>query len=294
MCAELSVRLEKIHRKPSRIVVLVDQSRSMTLPAGRETRLERVSDYLSSQKNALDRLSLKHHVEGYGFGSETVSIDLDRPPQKLQSETDFVQAFRLLGMGGVHHELVGVILISDGIGTNRIGRDALSQPLIDALAQIDVPIYPVSLFPEETPPDLSVVDVAYDEFAFVRNAISFEASIQAKGHGSDNVEVKLFENGRLISSKSIRLQPDKEMYDVVFEFVPQSRGQSIFKISVSALPGEAVVENNHRSFVVQMIRDKIRVLQVVGRPSWDVRSLRSLLKRNPNRRLGEFFHFENQ
>ena len=192
-------------------------------------------------------------------------------------------------MGGVHHELVGVILISDGIETNRIGRDALSQPLIDALAQIDVPIYPVSLFPEETPPDLSVADVAYDEFAFVRNAISFEASIQAKGHGSDNVEVKLFENGRLISSKSIRLQPDKEMYDVVFEFVPQSRGQSIFKISVSALPGEAVVENNHRSFVVQMIRDKIRVLQVVGRPSWDVRSLRSLLKRNPNVDLVSFF-----
>ena len=48
------------------------------------------------------------------------------------------------------------------------------------------------------------------------------------------------------------------------------------------LPGEAVTENNARSFVLRVIRDRVRVLLVAGRPSWDVRFLRGLLKQDPN------------
>ena len=58
---------------------------------------------------------------------------------------------------------------------------------------------------------------------------------------------------------------------------------------MDSIAGERVLDNNAYAFTVQVIRDKIRVLQVVGRPSWDVRSLRSLLKRNPNVDLISFF-----
>ncbi|MBI3179240.1 MAG: hypothetical protein HYZ27_06235, partial [Deltaproteobacteria bacterium] len=53
--------------------------------------------------------------------------------------------------------------------------------------------------------------------------------------------------------------------------------------------GEAITSNNQRSFVLQVIRDKIRVLQVSGRPSWDERFLRQHLKENPNVDLISFF-----
>src|SRR5207253_11368170 len=39
----------------------------------------------------------------------------------------------------------------------------------------------------------------------------------------------------------------------------------------------------------KVIRDRVRVLLVVGRPSWDVRFLRQLLKRDPNVDLISFF-----
>ena len=87
----------------------------------------------------------------------------------------------------------------------------------------------------------------------------------------------------------VQLQPDQTDYNVTFELVPDTRGQSVFKVSVDSVAGERVLENNAHAFTVQVIRDKIRVLQVVGRPSWDVRSLRSLLKRNPNVDLISFF-----
>ena len=55
------------------------------------------------------------------------------------------------------------------------------------------------------------------------------------------------------------------------------------------LPGEAIAENNHRAFVLRVVRDKIRVVHVAGRPTWDVRFLRGLLKHDPNIDLVSFF-----
>ena len=45
---------------------------------------------------------------------------------------------------------------------------------------------------------------------------------------------------------------------------------------------------------MRVIRDKIRVLQVAGAPSWDVRALRQMLKSNPNVDLISFFILRTQ
>jgi uncharacterized membrane protein len=50
-----------------------------------------------------------------------------------------------------------------------------------------------------------------------------------------------------------------------------------------------VTENNARSFVLKVIRDRVRVLLVVGRPSWDERFLRGLLRQDPNVDLVSFY-----
>src|SRR5207244_421203 len=53
--------------------------------------------------------------------------------------------------------------------------------------------------------------------------------------------------------------------------------------------GEAIASNYQKSFVLKVIRGRVRVLLVVGRPSWDVRFLRQLLKKDPNVDLISFF-----
>ncbi len=63
----------------------------------------------------------------------------------------------------------------------------------------------------------------------------------------------------------------------------------MFEIATPVLADEAIAENNRRAFVLKVVRDKIRVLQVAGRPSWDERFLRGMLKRNPNVDLISFF-----
>ena len=55
------------------------------------------------------------------------------------------------------------------------------------------------------------------------------------------------------------------------------------------LAGEALASNNQQSFTLKVIRDRVRVLHLAGRPSWDERFLRSMLRRDPNVDLVSFF-----
>ena len=55
------------------------------------------------------------------------------------------------------------------------------------------------------------------------------------------------------------------------------------------LAGEALASNNSQLFTVKVIRDRVRVLHVCGRPSWDQRFLRAMLRRDPNVDLVSFF-----
>ena len=40
---------------------------------------------------------------------------------------------------------------------------------------------------------------------------------------------------------------------------------------------------------MKVLRDKVRVLHVAGRPDWDVRALRTLLRRDPNVELLSYY-----
>jgi uncharacterized membrane protein len=93
----------------------------------------------------------------------------------------------------------------------------------------------------------------------------------------------------VLGARSLVVEGDKQTYAFEFEFVPDKTGKAVFTLEVGAGPNEQIRANNRRQFVIRIIRDKIRVLQVVGRPSWDERFLRKLLKKNPNVNLISFF-----
>ena len=87
----------------------------------------------------------------------------------------------------------------------------------------------------------------------------------------------------------VTVEPGVADDKVAFDFTPERVGNYLYEISTPVLDGEALAENNARSFLLKVIRDKIRVLHVAGRPSWDERFLRGLLKRDPNVDLVSFF-----
>lgn len=292
------VRLENVTRVRNHVTVLIDSSRSMTLPGQQAfdgaTRIEDVKAMLADQASVIDGWRVDHQVDFFAVSDQARPI-VD--PQGLEANGD---ATRLLsGLEDIAarfrpEELAAVIVISDGVDNGALGEasagDGEAPPTAVSLARrLKAPIHTIFTGPKTPPRDVAISKVAYDDFAFVRNVVSIEAQVTVTGYTALNLPVTLRRGDTILGTRSLVLQPDTDTYDFEFEFVPDKTGKAVFTLEVGAGPNERVRVNNRRQFVIRIIRDKIRVLQVVGRPSWDERFLRKLLKKNPNVNLISFF-----
>ncbi len=294
---EPAVELRQVAREPNRIAVLVDDSASMALSedADGPTRLDRARELLSSSSKTIDAWERDHEIDYYTFAETLVpttlrGLDKATPHGKatmLRKALDQVRA-RYEG-----HDLAGVVLISDGASTGSLSEDAGEGAVSDFLKSLDTRVHTVFA----THPglkDVAVADVLADEFAFVRTVVRIDAVIRTTGLPARRVPVTLSTDGQPLRQKMVDLPAGDHEVTVTFEVTPPRVGRYVYEVSVPVAKREAVKTNNARSFVVRVIRDKIRVLQVAGQPSWDVRALRQMLKSNPNVDLISFFILRTQ
>src|SRR5690606_23367901 len=107
--------------------------------------------------------------------------------------------------------------------------------------------------------------------------------------GPLEVPVVLEQEGEVVAQKTVSLGAGDQRRKVKLAFVPDRIGDFVYTVSVPVYEGEATGDNNAESFVLKVIRDRVRVLHVVGRPSWDQRFLRTHLTSDPNVDLVSFY-----
>jgi len=291
-----AVELRQVAREPNRVAVLVDDSRSMGLreqPKG-PTRTARVRKLLDASAGTLDAWRERHQLDVYTFSDALASASLDRvaTADPKGDATLLRKALESVRARYEGRDLAGVVLVSDGAGTGDFDADRGDGAMRDFLRSLDTRVHTVWAARPGLR-DLAVARVLADEFAFVRTVVRLEAVIRSTGYDARKVTVSLSSDGAVVRQKDVELVPGGET-TVVFEVTPPRVGRYLYEISVPVAKDEAVASNNARAFVIRVIRDKIRVLQVAGAPSWDVRALRAMLEENPNVDLISFFILRTQ
>jgi uncharacterized membrane protein len=293
LVAEPAVELLQTARVRNRFAVLVDASRSMGFPVEPDgpTRAAAGGKLLSGGRAALERLADRADVEWWAFGGDVAPAD---PAEAMKGiapragATDILGALKAVASGaGSTRRLAGALVVSDG-ADNAALAEGLGPEARAELRALGVPVNTVSVG-RGAPRDLAIERVAVDDFAFVRNTVVIEATLRARGFSDEEVRVVLRREGAVVASATVKLERGRDRYTVPLSFAPDQTGTFVFTVAAPVLPGEVVAENNSRSFVLRVIRDRVRVLLVAGRPSWDVRFLRGLLKQDPNVDLVSFF-----
>jgi uncharacterized membrane protein len=294
LLAEPAIELLQTARVRNRFAVLVDGSRSMAFPTEPDgpARSAAAAAFLSEHRRELEALSDRVDLEWYAFGEDVAPTDAAEATRGIAPKagrTDLMAALRGAagGAGGSTRKLAGVLVVSDGADNARLAEGLGPEARAEVKA-LGVPVNAVAVG-RSAPRDLAVERVAVDDFAFVRSTVTVEATLRARGFADEDVQVVLRREGVVVASAKVRLERGKDRYTVPLSFAPDQTGTFVFTVATPVLPGEAVVENNTRSFVLRVIRDRVRVLLVAGRPSWDVRFLRGLLKQDPNVDLVSFF-----
>ena len=283
-------RVADVTRGRDRVAVLLDESASMGLP-GKRAGHSRMVDArrLLAKATPAERKWLKRYaVDYFAFGDglrRSSRRSLTQASAPKGAATRLMAALELLRGRYRGRQLAGVVVVSDGRDTGQL-QAGLTPALAGRLKSLDAP---VNVVPIRAPSlrDVAVVRVIPDDLAFVRNVARVRAVVRVSGAGDRSVEVVLRSGGKVLQRRMTTGSQDRR--EVIFELVPERVGTLVGEVTATPLPGEATEANNTRRFVLKVVRDRVRVLQIAGRPSWDVRFLRQHLKRDPNVDLVSFF-----
>jgi uncharacterized membrane protein len=285
---EPSVELQATVRERGRVAVLVDASASMALDDGGQSRWLKAQAKLAALRTRLTRVAADFEVDFYHFDAALAQITDPDAAFKMAptgTQTNFVAALEALQNSSSQRRLGGVIVISDGADTAGLATSL--EPAKAALSALHAPLFGLVVGDASRFRDVAVELDRGDGFAFVRNSVDVEALVYAHNMKPQRVAVSLREGQQTLAVTEVELGP--EPVRVKFSLKPQQTGKRALSIEVPVLDGEAIADNNRQAFVLDVMRDRIRVLQVAGRPSWDERFLRLMLKANPSVDLISFF-----
>lgn len=302
-------RLMATSREPDRVVIAVDVSASMSVGDAERQRsrvaaraARTILDDLATRDPAVVpelwffddgmRAASPDDLVALASGEQTPTGRETRLALPVQRADD-ASAGDDAGARGL--PLGGVIIISDGADTGGLSP-ALTGELRERLAtlgrvpgsSLTAPLHTVIVGADASFKDIVLERVIADEFAFVRNQVNVEVVVRQRGFAGTTVPVTLAEDGVVVARAEVALGDGAEQR-VTLTFSPQQAGKRLYTVQVPVLDGEAIAENNRLDFTMKLIRDRIRVLQVAGRPSWDERFVRRLLKENPSVDLISFF-----
>ncbi len=268
---------ESGRREPGRIAVLVDASRSMSVLENGTPRSAAADTLANTLENA--------QVDYYQFGTE---LRGGRPGSYDLPHTDLEGALGALSERMAGETLAGVVVISDGIDRGPLRRRYQADARPAGPPELPGPLTVFQVGAVGDLRDLAVRNVDSGGYAFVRSPFTLTAHIEGQGYIGRSVAVELTRDGSPVTSKKVTIGPEGRA-EVAFDVTPSAPGRFTYSVSVPVYEDDAVPSNNTMPVVVRVVRDRIRVLQVAGAPSWDVKFLRRFLKGDPSVDLVSFF-----
>lgn len=256
-----------------KVGILIDTSGSMFIGEGGGAINQikgRLPEYLrnfSSQGREVDLFTVDEKVSSSSLENILSIENSEKETKILDSLDEFLRKMEI--------DYDGLILFSDGIDN--------SEKSLDFLKEKGIPINTVRM-PPPSGKDVWIDKVEFPTVAFKKVPFSIRVIIKSneiRGRG----KLKMFLNGKLVFNDEIHI---KKEIAVLKEMTIDEEGSYLLHIALSPFPGELTDKNNYFTDYFKVIRDKIRILQVVGTPTWDVRFLRRFLKKNMSVELISF------
>jgi uncharacterized membrane protein len=272
--------IQKVLRLLPSLAVVVDTSGSMRLPeADGKSRLQHVIDYLHPDASAALQMLMQHYqVKLYQFDEKVRPFSLETLEQ-LQGggdTTDITGSLTTLVEENRATPPIGVLLFSDGA---HLGPDTG----LEYLRQAKIPMVTVGLGNPSTYRDIRVASVQAPSLTFLHYPVDIQATLQAWGYQGERIPIVLKRAGRVVATQTVEVTGATPFEQQVhFEIMPEETDEFTYTVSVAPRLGEALTDNNQRTFPISVVRDKIRVLLVCGTPTWNYRFLRLALKQDPS------------
>lgn len=180
------------------------------------------------------------------------------------------------------HPVIGAVLVSDGIDTAGLPPSRQRQAAAALGFAVDARPIGTAL------PDLRLAAIRHGDFAFVKTDVPIDIDVDSRALSPRNAAVRLYQGAQLMGEQVVRLAPDATT-TVSMKIRADTVGPMTLLASVAPQSEEVLHENNTYATSLQILRDKTRVLHVLGAPSVDGRFVREALLASSNVDLVSFY-----
>lgn len=279
------------------IPILVDTSASMNIKDGgprrhpdlrdNKHRWTLVKNFLNS--NNIIELNKKYSFVYYSF-SETAQktdkeklLEINEPAGKV---TDIALSLEQVTDEIIGKEAAGIILVTDGAHN-------VEKELLNSLKNIKYPVYTIGVGSDKIQKDFEVLEVNFPSFIFKGITVDLPVIIRSAGF-KGKIPVILKKGNSPVEKIYIDNEAgENKEYSVKFKIKAEEIGTYDYSVIIPGEKDEISVKNNEIFFNLKVIKDKIRILLISGKPTWEYRFLRDILKNYPNIELVSFTILRN-
>jgi hypothetical protein len=164
-----------------------------------------------------------------------------------------------------------VILITDGIFNSGENPIYLTE-------KAEIPFFIFGCGDPKPKIDISIDDIITNDIIYAQNQTPVKVNIKSNGFENSQATLSFFEDNKLIEKRTITLQGNFQ--EVEFYYTPEKEGEKKLNFSISPLKGEYTEKNNFASKYVKVLSNKIRILAIAGKPSYDLSFINQAIKTN--------------
>ncbi len=264
--------------------VLVDNSVSSGITDNKYNRKDVINSLLSGDK--FSELMQTSNVDFYYFSNNVKKADKGDTLEFMGEGTNISEALKEVSKQDGENDTDGIILISDGIF--NLGEDP-----VHTAERLDIPVYTVGIGDSASQKDLLVKNVTVNQISYINKKLNVDVLIKNIGFEDEKSTITISDSSGIIKTRMVELPGNKLEKVVSFELNTDKEGLNEYKLSLMPLAEEKIVENNHRSFFVKVLRNKIRLLLIGGRTDPDFGFLVRSFSKNEDIDLTSFVEKKN-
>ncbi len=269
-----------LERSRPALAILVDTSGSMQLT-------KKLDGAVSCLRKLMPDIRSSYTPFLYTFAGNTqkVKSPADMTPSEDKNSTDIAGALAEASRDNPG-ALSGVLLLSDGNNT--------AGPLTStALRLPKAPLICISPSNDKSLLDLSIISVNAPDIAFKGAPLELRAHYGASGARGRSVTISISQGNVPLARHTVSFNADACTGETVFMITPSVSGRQKYTVRIETVKNEITTLNNYRDIDIDVLRDKIRVLYICGRPSYEYSFLRHVLKNDPLVELVSFVILRN-
>jgi uncharacterized membrane protein len=269
--------------RDSHIAILVDNSRSMTLPdmERSKTRGDAVEEMLYGEEGLIERLSRDFTVRTFAFDRSVRPLTGPAELTFKGGRTHLSQALQAVSETMQGLPQAALVVVTDGADN---GEDDPLHPA-GILKARHIPVHVVGMGSEKRKKDISINRVRTNGKAVEGALFELQITAEHQGYAGREAELLIESGERVVAAKKIKLGPDGHSQQHRLYLKPEIEGPRIYTARIAHRQEELNRDNNQLPFLVEKSAKRAQILYIEGHPRNEYKFIRRAVENDRAIRL---------